>query len=270
MPILVQCDACHFVVEWEHKCSSCGGPSPCRLFPSIYAGHLHEIISDFLSRAVQEQAISFSEGCEKAAKILERPVSEGQLKELRSYLEREAKNFFGRGHQFSALEAAKRQLQIDNKQKILDVLAVCFDLGDGSEYSAVAVVLSVTLLERLLNDLLSTMLQVMGRNIRSAELSERVQSFDRKRDLFKLLVGSSLQTVIEPLDSKFFDEWNSVSQKRHLYIHGQPYAIGEQHVTTATRLCDVAFDVCGKLQNKALAAMRVRSVNPDDLKSYLG
>ncbi len=118
------------------------------------------------------------------------------------------------------------------------------------EHNAV-VVIGCTLLEKLLHDLIAAALVMSGMGRREAmDAANATHGFTALKDRFKGATALDLASVVEDNGSaKYWNDWRKVVERRNLFIHGLPYAVGASQSESTFCLARDAFGIFARMTN---------------------
>lgn len=151
------------------------------------------------------------------------------------------------------LDAVKDTFSLDSVAKAEQALFPLIRHTGTVEEHGVVVMLTCTLLEKLLEELLILMLQVReGYALMAAR--KRIGPmwrFDERKDEFKRICKVSLACSIEGSSApKFWHLWLRLTKVRNRFVHGDPGAINAHAAEDAFQLAENSVAVFGFLQNQ--------------------
>lgn len=125
--------------------------------------------------------------------------------------------------------------------------------SETTEEGQVTVILACTFLERLLGDVLTMLGITSGLDHSQAERRmEKCQSIDQRKDFFhdKTRPQITMDEAFRSLGCEaFWANWNTIRQRRNDFIHGMPWAIGEETTRLAVKTSKQAIPALARLQN---------------------
>jgi hypothetical protein len=200
------------------------------MFPDVSAGELLDMIDHYWARASEAVddserqlagALSSATGRDfvprravGVARKVQRTITDSKSRVLTEDLYRRS------------VEATRQGLALPAEADVEAAWRLLVSYSDAQYDHKMVVVLTQTLLEKLLDDLLVTLLVARGAEANHAEAQvESLRTVDAQRQLFASTAGiGMLEALSNGSDSWFFPAWEDVRQKRNSFIHGQPFA----------------------------------------------
>jgi hypothetical protein len=119
-------------------------------------------------------------------------------------------------------------------------------------------ILTVTLLDVLIDDLLVNLCEVGGgMNRADAQTQvEALRNYDAKKAEFKSRTGHALSAAVGRIDPKLWDRWELVRHRRNTFVHGNPYALGWDLCKDAHEISMLSVSTFSSLTNTFLAVSK--------------
>jgi len=245
-----QCPDCWFIspslglTGVTKPCPSCGATGSRGGYPAPSASRLLDIIQHFHSVASAEHQDDLSCISEKISDLLGRPISSravytGWLKH-RQITDHE-----------DVLKTIERFFRC-NRENAMNAFQVYRTLHACQPEQTVVPVLTVTLVEILLSDLLRDLKvkrQGMSRAVAQTQVSN-LRSFDERFAEFASITGADLAKTIQRLKKPFWDKWVYVRRNRNHFVHGNAYAIDWETCKRAYELAIESIDLFAELNNR--------------------
>jgi hypothetical protein len=150
------------------------------------------------------------------------------------------------------LGAVQRRLALDTDEDAVRVFSLLASYSDTSIEHATVVVLTASLFERLLHDLLIKLL--VGRGMSDPEARQTVRKRRRReelQELFWILTGTSLQKAVGEFGVRgLYEEWQSIADRRNKFLHITSGAISADMAEKAFDIAKRAFPLFALLQNR--------------------
>lgn len=166
----------------------------------------------------------------------------------------------------AVLDVIEKELQISEREaKSIEVLL--FRHNDTTEEHAASVIIAMSFLESLMNDLLCTLITNQGYSKTKAEQKLRnYRSWESKKDVFCLITGVCLEDAISGGQNvDFLSKWNSIRNLRNRFIHNAAHRIGPKAAEDANQLVVAAPTVFADLNNRFALKNKNRSNQPASL-----
>lgn len=156
----------------------------------------------------------------------------------------------------TVLGALQRSLSLGSQEQAVRVFSLLASYSDTSIEHTIVVVLTASLFERLLHDLLVQLL--VGRGMTDAEARKTVGKRRRReelQELFWLASGTRLQKAVGEFGvPDLYEQWQSIADRRNKFLHITSRAISAQMAEKAFNVAKGAFPLFAFLQNKYCVA----------------
>jgi len=167
------------------------------------------------------------------------------------------RRFFRKSHRPQAayrteLGALQRRLSLGTQEEAARAFSLLASYSDTSIEHAIVVVLTASLFERLLQDLLIKLL--VGQGIPDPEARQTVRKRRRReelQDLFWILTGTRLKKAVGEFGVPGLCEaWQSIADRRNKFLHITSGAISADMAGRAFDIAKRAFALFASLQNR--------------------
>ena len=154
------------------------------------------------------------------------------------------------------LSALQRRLSLATKEQAARAFSLLAGYSDTSiEYTTV-VLLTASLFERLLHDLLIQLL--VGRGMSGQQARKTVRKRHRREELHELfwvVTGTCLERAVGEFGVRgLYEAWQSVADRRNKFLHITSRAISADMAERAFNIAKCAFPLFAFLQNRYYAA----------------
>jgi hypothetical protein len=262
---LLACPHCNYVSALDEldnphvPCPQCNNQGARLLFPDLPSLELREMVEYFYERA----RCRVDNRKSKLVNDIRGEVGRTYDPLLLIHTAREIQDFYCQkytqklgGEQAThdrMLEIIRGRLSLDSSDQAESAYPLIFEYSESSEEHKVVVILTCTLLENLLADLLVLILICKGATRSEAvkTVRDKLRGFDKRCKEFKHATNHSLEGVITqgPTDD-FYSVWKDVRDTRNKFVHENPYAIGIAISEKAFNLAKNAFSRFAYLQNR--------------------
>ena len=149
------------------------------------------------------------------------------------------------------VKKVQKKLEINSVATAEQIATELLMFSDSFEEHASVVLLSCTLLETLLNELLVLLLTIKQTSpLTRPKAYENTRGFGNKCKLFKELTDKSLEDAFNKyIKNNFYKEWMEIKDKRNLFVHSTPYALSKDIAEKAFELAKVSFVVFKEIHN---------------------
>ena len=156
----------------------------------------------------------------------------------------------------NVLGVLQRDLSVGSQEQAVQVFSLLASYSNTSIDHTLVVILTASLFERLLHDLLVQ--QLVGRGMKDGEARKTVGKRRRReelQELFWLACGTPLQRAIGEFGVPNINEaWQSIADRRNKFLHITSRAISAEMAERAFNTAKVAFPLFAFLQNKYCVA----------------
>ena len=255
------CPKCRFVsgdgnlINTDFPCEKCGTKGTRQMYPEVSAITLTGMAKRYFVRANAERQERRTGLQTAVAQIVGSEVPLKDLVRLHEVLRKEYRVRVGEPIDMAQINKfILDTLGVSDPEKAMSIFVEFIGHSDTTDDDKTVVVLTITLLERMLDDLLLEVMLRAGREYRAAQGDiDQIRSFERKRDKFKEVTGLSFAEVMKAKFEKLYQDWTELADVRHKFIHGNPYAIGMQHAEKADKLLDSVFAAFAHTHNVCYA-----------------
>ena len=252
---LDQCSSCRFVStegtlsDTANRCSSCETQiDSLGSYPDLSALMLLSLIDHFYGIAQTQHEDGLSNLASRISAELGRSLSpkavyQGWVRLNRRYSKDRS------SETITDFLITYFRCDLDQAMKVLQIYSTS---GFSSPELAVVPVLTVTLVETLLNDLL-VHLCVLYQKTSFPDAHNQVRtlrSFDRRYNEFAHLTGNQFNQTVRKLSKPFWDAWVYIRRKRNYFVHGNPYALGWETCERSYKLAELSVGVFARLNNE--------------------
>ncbi len=243
------CPKCRFVssrgdlTNIDVACEKCGTKGTRQMYPEISAITLTGMAKRYFARATAERQERRKDLQLAIAKIAGRDIPIDKILLLNEVLKKEYQlRLSGQIDMAQIYKFISDVLDVRDSEKAMSLFVEFIGHSDTTDDDKTVVVLTITLLERMLDDLLLEVMLRAGRAYDAAQDEiDQIRSFERKRDKFKEVTGLSFAEVMKAKFEDLYQGWTNLADVRHKFIHGNPYAIGVKDAEKADRLLDSVF-----------------------------
>jgi hypothetical protein len=160
------------------------------------------------------------------------------------------------------VSAVREKLCLESTAEAQRAIVPLLGYSDTVEEHGAVVILTCTLLEKLLDELLVLMLQVREGDCQrqARESIDRLRGLDDRKEEFKRISKDSIKNAIgQSSIAWFWDKWCKVISTRNRFVHGAPYAIDASAAEDAFQLAKSSVSVFAFLQNLTCLDLESRS-----------
>lgn len=267
------CPKCRFVsargdlVNVDVPCEKCGSKGTRQMFPEISAITLTGMAKRYFARAQAERDERRKAMQAEVSKIAGKDLPLDKILLLTEIIKKEYQ--LRLGGQIEMAEIYKflsDSFGITDPEKAMSIFVELIGHSDTTDDDKTVVVLTITLLERMLDDLLLEVMLRHGKAYDAAQAEiDQTRSFERKRDKFKETTGLSFAEVMKAKFEPLYQSWTELADVRHKFIHGNPYAIGVRHATKADKLLDSVFSAFAHIHNVCRETPKKAALKPRGL-----
>ncbi|HKT39235.1 MAG TPA: hypothetical protein VJR48_12745 [Ktedonobacterales bacterium] len=151
------------------------------------------------------------------------------------------------------LRAIQTRLSLESLDQARMLWGLLGAFSETTEDGQVTVILACTFLERLLGDVLTVLGITSGLTYSQAERRmEKCQSIDQRKAFFHDMtrLHVTMDNAFQSLGyGAFWSDWNTIRKRRNDFVHGLPWAIGEETTRLAVKTSKQAVPALAQLQN---------------------
>ncbi len=251
------CPHCRFVsasgelINVEVPCEECGTRVTRQMFPEISAITLTVMAKRYFARAEAERDKQRKALQAALSKIAGKDLPLEKILLLNEIIKKEYQLRLGGQIEMSKIyKFLVDAFAIADPEKAMAIFVQLIAHSETTDDDKTVVVLTITLLERMLDDLLLEVMLRAGTAYDAAQRDiDQARSFKRKLDKFKDVTGLSFTEVMTANYDTFYQGWMKLANVRHKFIHGNPYAIGVQHSKKADQLLNSIFSAFAYAHN---------------------
>ena len=153
--------------------------------------------------------------------------------------------------QAALISFARSKFRCNSDEEASQVVTACFLASGAASDYAIVPVLTVTLVEALIDDLLAE-LYVKKQAFRWPDARRKAReprSFAAREKEFEALTGAPWGSTVRATDQRVWDHWLFVRRRRNLFVHGNPYALGWGACEKAYELAQRGVPAFARLTN---------------------
>jgi len=231
------------------KCRKSGEPRS--LFPGLSSRRLLHKVSYFYARSCERE----EERRDELVQDLQRCVGRAFDCDTAVRAAGEVRRLYAasRDDYDRLLGVIRRQLDLRPAENAGTVFALLARFSEANEEHQICVLLTMTLLETLLGELLVRMRVRAGNGWVAAGryLGQRLRGYHKREREFGQLAGIELREAISGAGvPRFYDNWQALRELRNTFVHGFPYVIGRAEAENAFELAENCFGAFAYLQNR--------------------
>lgn len=264
----VQCRRCGFIsaddelIAIATPCPNCGDAGNSRgVFPQGSAIELLNSIEHFYSIAHQLHKEAWESTAAELATVLRVHVSASRAYQGWRWLNRSYSGSVRHEKELACLQKFFRC----NEETARRLFVTYLSRTRESEEMNITPILTVTLIETLLNTFLTQMI-VSACKVDSQESRRRVaklSSFESRYDKFQMLTGTLLSTATNSIAQGFWSNWEYVRQRRNAFVHRNAYALSWLASERSWHLANCAVNVFAALHNTFALKTAVNGTTPE-------
>jgi len=258
----IKCPNCGFLdremsLELAAPCPNCGSSGTSKGgFPSISAVTIFKMIQHFHSEAITRYEKITDDQLQKAQEFSTSDIDKEKIRDVHVEISR----IYNRNRRGGGDKTYRKMLKIIQTTFMLDekearqIFPTLFGSPQVYEFNIV-VILTCTSLEVLLEELLTEMLRSEGSSTKVINaVLDKVRYLDPRFGLFRKLAGRKFSSPLGETEFKdFYKDWKVLRDRRNIFLHGNPFAIGKEHADKAFELAINTFSAFAFMHNKFCA-----------------